>query len=179
MNVDRLNHWLTLGANFGVIFGLVLVAFQFQQNTDAIRLQARLSASGSIQSAELSVAGDTLAEAWAKSILTPSELTPGEVVQVWSYLVAGMTGVHQNWVAYDAGYTTARDLEATMQAATTYLNYPYGLVYWNAVKNYQYDSEFVALVDEALTDLGPNSTQISLLKLLDAKNNLSDAQHVD
>jgi hypothetical protein len=84
MNVDRLNQWLTLGANFGVVFGLVLVAFQFQQNTDAIRLQARIGASASIQNAELSIAGDTLAEAWTKSILTPSELTPSEIVQVWS-----------------------------------------------------------------------------------------------
>ena len=112
MNTDSLNRWLTLGSNIGVILGLVLVAFQFQQNTDAIRLQARLGAHGAIQSAELSVAGDTLAEAFAKSILTPSELTPGEVAQVWSYLIAGMTGVYQNWIAHDVGYTTKRDMES-------------------------------------------------------------------
>jgi hypothetical protein len=179
MDVDRLNRWLTLSANFGVVIGLVLVAFQFQQNTDAIRLQARLGASGSVQNAELSVAGDTLAEAWAKSILTPSELTPSEIVQVWSYLTAGMTGVHQNWLAHDAGYTTTRDLEQMARPATTYLNYPFGLVYWNATKNFQYDPDFVAIVDGALANLEPNSTQISFLSLLDAKNELSDARHID
>jgi hypothetical protein len=179
MNVDRLNQWLTLGANFGVVIGLVLVAFQFQQNTDAVRLQARLGASASIQNAELSLAGDTLAEAYTKSILTPSELTPSEVTQVWGYLTSGLTGAYQNWVAYDAGYTTKRDMENVALAASMYLNYPFGLVYWNVMKNDQYDPEFVALVDGALTDAGPNSTQFSFLSLLDAKNELSDTQHVD
>jgi hypothetical protein len=179
MNVDRLNQWLTLGANFGVVIGLVLVAFQFQQNTDAVRLQARLGASGSIQNAELSHAGDTLAEAFTKSILTPSELTPSEVTQVWSYLTSGLSGVYQNWVAYDAGYTTSSDMENMALAATMYLNYPFGLVFWNSMKNSQYDPRFVALVDSALTDQVPNSTQISFLRLLEAKNELSDALHVD
>jgi hypothetical protein len=90
-----------------------------------------------------------------------------------------MTGVYQNWVAHDAGFTTKRDRENLSLPATSYLNYPFGLVYWNAVKNYQYDPEFVELVDGALTDLVPNSTQISFLSLLDAKNELSDARHVD
>jgi hypothetical protein len=160
MNVDRLNQWLTLGANFGVVIGLVLVAFQFQQNTDAVRLQARLGASGSIQNAELSHAGD-------------------KVTQVWSYLTSGLSGVYQNWVAYDAGYTTSSDMENMALAATMYLNYPFGLVFWNSMKNSQYDPRFVALVDSALTDQVPNSTQISFLRLLEAKNELSDALHVD
>jgi hypothetical protein len=179
MNTDRLNHWLTLGANIGVMLGLVLVAFQFQQNTDAVRLQARLGASGSIQNAELSVAGDTLAEAWAKSALTPSKLSPSEIAQVWAYLSAGLTGVYQNWVAHDAGFTTTRDMESVVRAATGYLNYPFGLMYWNAVKHHFYDPEFVAIVDGALADLEPNSTLISFLSLIDASSELSDAPNID
>jgi len=38
--VDRLNRWLTLSANFGVIAGIVFLGFEIQQNSDAINAQA-------------------------------------------------------------------------------------------------------------------------------------------
>jgi hypothetical protein len=38
--MDRLNSWLTLLANVGVVVGLVLVVVEVRQNTDIARLQA-------------------------------------------------------------------------------------------------------------------------------------------
>jgi hypothetical protein len=37
MELDKLNRWLTLAANIGVIAGIVFVAFEVQLNTSAIR----------------------------------------------------------------------------------------------------------------------------------------------
>ena len=39
MNTDKLNKWLSLGANIGVLFGLILVAFELQQNSELMRVQ--------------------------------------------------------------------------------------------------------------------------------------------
>lgn len=41
MDSDRLNKWLTLAANIGVIAGIVFLAIEIRQNSDAVRAQTR------------------------------------------------------------------------------------------------------------------------------------------
>ena len=41
MDSDRLNRWLTLGANIGVLIGLILLLFELDQNLDIVRAQTR------------------------------------------------------------------------------------------------------------------------------------------
>jgi hypothetical protein len=41
MDTNRLNRWLTLGANFGVLFGIILLIVELDQNRDMIRAQTR------------------------------------------------------------------------------------------------------------------------------------------
>ena len=39
MNNKRLNRWLSLGANFGVLVGLILLVYEVRQNSDLMRAQ--------------------------------------------------------------------------------------------------------------------------------------------
>jgi hypothetical protein len=39
MNNDRLNRWLSVGANFGVLIGLILLVYEVRQNSDLMRAQ--------------------------------------------------------------------------------------------------------------------------------------------
>jgi len=41
LDTDRLNRWLTLGANFGVFLGVILLIFELNLNRDMIRAQTR------------------------------------------------------------------------------------------------------------------------------------------
>ena len=41
MDSDRLNRWLTLGANVGVLIGIVFLAFELQQNNENLAAQQR------------------------------------------------------------------------------------------------------------------------------------------
>ena len=41
MEPDKVNRWLTLGANFGVLIGIILLVVELDQNRDMIRAQAR------------------------------------------------------------------------------------------------------------------------------------------
>ena len=52
--LERLNQWLTLTANFGVIAGIVFLAFEIQQNSEAIKAQTYQSRTEGAQ--ELSAA---------------------------------------------------------------------------------------------------------------------------
>ncbi|MGB5344569.1 MAG: hypothetical protein WBN23_00240 [Woeseia sp.] len=41
MNADKMNRWLTLGANFGVLVGLLLLVLELNQNREMMRAQTR------------------------------------------------------------------------------------------------------------------------------------------
>jgi hypothetical protein len=40
MNVEKLNHWLMLAANIGVIGGIVFLAYEIRQNTSQMRTES-------------------------------------------------------------------------------------------------------------------------------------------
>ena len=44
MNSDRVNRWLTLGANLGVLVGILLLVLELDQNRDMMRSQIRYQA---------------------------------------------------------------------------------------------------------------------------------------
>ena len=43
MNLEKLNQWLTLTANVGVLVGIIFLAIEIQQNTNAIQYEVTLT----------------------------------------------------------------------------------------------------------------------------------------
>ncbi len=69
MKFESLNRWLTLGANVGVVVGIVFLIVEVNQNTVATRITARDSATqGHIDYMALAVDPTVLAEAMAKAV---------------------------------------------------------------------------------------------------------------
>jgi len=58
MNSDRLNHWMTLGANIGVLAGIIFLILELQQNTVATRLEAASNFQNTFSEIELFIAGN-------------------------------------------------------------------------------------------------------------------------
>ncbi len=71
MDSDRLNRWLTLGANLGVLVGIIFLAAEIRQNSDLARLQFAEDRQTTWQQGELVVFGDSIATVWEKSVLNP------------------------------------------------------------------------------------------------------------
>jgi len=88
--VDRLNRWLTLGANLGVLLGLVLLAVEVRQNAALTRAAMDLQKNDLLVQVELSIGKREMAEVWVKAIRTPESLTDAEARMVESHLVSQM-----------------------------------------------------------------------------------------
>ncbi len=43
MNLDKINDWLTLAANIGVLAGILLVAYEIRQNQELLELDYKLT----------------------------------------------------------------------------------------------------------------------------------------
>ena len=58
MDSERLNRWMTLGANIGVLAGIIFLAFELQQNTVATQLEAASNFQNSFNEIELLIASN-------------------------------------------------------------------------------------------------------------------------
>ena len=88
--IDRLNRWLTLAANLGVIVGLLILIVEVRQNANLTRAQMESGRNDLLAQIELSLASPEISAAWVKSIRSPETLTDVEVRMVESHLVAVM-----------------------------------------------------------------------------------------
>ena len=93
MDTDRLNRWLTLGANVAVLAGIVILAAEISQNTDMMRTQINQSrAEASMSEAQAMYNSDYLPELLVK-LRQGNAITPVERERYISFL----RGVHRNW----------------------------------------------------------------------------------
>lgn len=88
--LDRLNRWLTLGANLGVLLGLVVLVVEVRQNAALTRAAMDLQKNDLLVQVELSIGKREMAEVWVKAIRTPEDLTDAEARMVESHLVSQM-----------------------------------------------------------------------------------------
>ncbi len=89
MDSDRLNRWLTLGANVGVLIGIILLIIELDQNRDMMRAQIRNELARGIQELiGFAVANQDLADLIVRAN-TGESLSPAESSRVgtWDQLV--------------------------------------------------------------------------------------------
>jgi hypothetical protein len=78
MDSDRLNRWLTLGANLGVLVGIILLIVELDQNREMMKAQTRNELSMGLVGIQRGISennqlADVIARAVANEPLTPSE----------------------------------------------------------------------------------------------------------
>lgn len=88
--LDKINKWVALGANVGVLLGLLLVFFEMRQNADLTRIGMEQRKNDLLAQIELSLSRPEMAEVWIKSVRTPEMLTDAEIRMVESHLVSVM-----------------------------------------------------------------------------------------
>jgi len=88
MEPDKVNRWLTLGANVGVLIGIILLVVELDQNREMTRAQTRNDISQQLSSRLLSVATNSQMASVMRRARDGDELTTDEEYQVYLYQVA-------------------------------------------------------------------------------------------
>ena len=85
MRADSVNRWLTLGANFGVLIGIILLLVELDQNRDMMRAQTRSEiARGLVDLLSVPAGNIQLADSIARAN-RGEELTPAEVQMLYAF----------------------------------------------------------------------------------------------
>lgn len=113
MKTDRLNAWLSLGANFGVLIGLIILVVELDQNNDAIRAQIHQARSDNFESFMIGLA-DTehllpaltkfRAAGGTRDLSSLQTLDPDELARVRNYHRGRLMGYDNLYFQYVNGY---------------------------------------------------------------------------
>ncbi|MGB5629204.1 MAG: hypothetical protein WBM57_07540 [Woeseiaceae bacterium] len=134
MDTSKLNNWLQVTANIGIVLGLLLVGVQLKQNSDLTRIQILYDESRRQVDLELQVVGERGAEVWAKSIREPENLALDEIrimeALLWSFLET-QRGTHRLALM---GLIEDEDWRKRVNAEVEfYLGNPYALAWWQNI----------------------------------------------
>jgi hypothetical protein len=101
MESDRFNRWLTLGANVGVIVGLVLVAYEINQSGTSLELAASSDGVDNFtQAMEVLVQNEELARLIYKAETSFEELDEFDRWRVSKYLDGFVSMSQQDYLVY-------------------------------------------------------------------------------
>jgi hypothetical protein len=111
MQTESLNRWLSLGANIGVILGLVMVAFQIRQDVELTKVQLFSDATSSRKEWNQAMLGSDPMTVVMKSIESPSNLTLAELHVMDAYLVGAVNELRRLEMLEAAGLNVNVEVE--------------------------------------------------------------------
>jgi hypothetical protein len=165
MNLEKLSHWIGILANFGVVLGFVLIAFQLQQNSQALRIQAEAISSSAIIGAESSFMGEDIAIAYAIAVKNPKQLSDAQILQVWGYLSTSLVSGQTTYLAYKRGDVSEADWSLAKSATAQLIDWPFGRLWWSTASNW-YPEEMVSEIDVALSELRVSDSVVKQLEIM-------------
>ena len=169
MDTDKVNRWLTLSANVGVIAGLILVAVQINQYTLITKAQIINDYYLADMELELAMMGDNPAGSWIKAIYTPNDLTNEDAAVVDRYFNYGLVQIQRLEKMHELGLAED-DWEDRFDYLRWHLGNEVGRRWWAYLKE-GYPEDFAQSVDKVLITSGDTHNQ----DLLDSMLRQSDA----
>lgn len=154
-----MSRWLTLGANVGVLIGLILLIIELNQNTLLARLQLEDSRRSAFLQGEFAIYGDRVSHVWAKSILNPADLSASDIRVLDAYLV---NTINRSASVYDLEAAGLLESGSTMDHLRSNLAFDFGNHYaqrWWKYERELWTGEFGKMVDAVIGKLDPTSNK--------------------
>jgi hypothetical protein len=114
--VDKLNQWLALVANVGVIAGLVFVAIEVRTNTDANRLAIYQNYSQNWFQAHAQIADSADLAQIVENAMNGEDLSPVEHRRFQGYVFMRVTNSNNMLRAYDRGLIDEAEMRDALRA---------------------------------------------------------------
>ena len=151
MDSDRINRWLTLGANVGVLIGIVLLIVELDQNHEAVQAQTRSTVSQGIVDYMSLVAGNSELASLRRRIDLGEEATEEEQYRyglITRALVRYWENVHYQ---YRQGLYDDAEFAAHREAIRGYFAYSKAMVEFWCANKHGMSREFAQEIDGLLT----------------------------
>ena len=118
MELDKLNRWLALAANIGVIAGIIFLAFEIRVNTRSTQA-ASIQAASALDQEHLLLIGSNpeLAKHWEAYFRAPESLSDDQKLQGHYIIAAVMRRLNNIYLQYQMGALSAASWESRPPAS--------------------------------------------------------------
>jgi len=116
MQSSKINEWLSLIANVGVVIGIFALIAELNHASDLAEVEAYQTRTRDIQELQLQLAlSDSLANVLEKNNAKGAdELTPGEFVRVRAWYGAILRGMQGQYYQYQHGFLERESVDRTL-----------------------------------------------------------------
>ena len=111
MVTTKLNSWLGFVANMGVVLGLVLVAYQINQEAELTKIQLFSEATSSRKEFNQAMMGSDPMAVVAKSVERPHDLTLAELLIMDMYFISALNELRRLEQLKEAGLAVDAEVE--------------------------------------------------------------------
>ena len=153
MSAEKVNRWLSLGANFGVVIGLVLLIIEIGQTTEMMQAQINQSRTDTAISEQQAVFNSDYIPALVAKRDKGEPFSEQEMIRYRTYFRSGNRNQDNNLWQYNQGFLGENIPRSIRGFARTVIGgSEIGITTWDSQK-YSYTDEYVAFVEEAIADL--------------------------
>jgi hypothetical protein len=145
MNLEKLNHWLTLLANIGVLAGIVFLAIEINQNTNIMKAQTRGSVTDSILTL-LQMERNPIVVSGYKKIQAGQDLTFEESYFLENQANATIRQWENSYYQYQSGLFDEAEYSAITVVIKNMMQEPHMTDHW-AVRKTTYSKPFRDHID--------------------------------
>ncbi len=153
MNTLKLNAWLSLGANIGVVIGLMILVVEISQNTEMMRAQINQSRTDTALSEQQAVYTSDHVPAMLAKIDRGEQLSDEDLIRYERFFRAFNRNQDNYLWQYNEGYlgeNVPRSIRGPVRVVIA--GHELGMATWE-VQKYSYTAEYVAFVEDAIADL--------------------------
>ena len=155
MNSEKVSRWLGVGANFGVLFGLILLWTEISQNKQMTRVELGAEQVSFAQQNWLEATTDTLSEALSVAIYEPEKLTKRQLVALDHYMRSSMaSGLRVAYLVRMGVFDLDMDI-AVWNAVRQTMGNQFAHS-WYVANRAAIPSEVSTVIDRHFSDLSPN-----------------------
>lgn len=160
---------LQLLGNVGVIVGILLLAYELNQNREFARIQFSTSNNAAFQEFERAMLNPELASVWAIAATDSASLTASEIRMLDAFLIGVLNYWRDVWQLEQAGLIEpGNTMERLQNEVPFYLGNAFGLVWWSDLKSSHTGAdeiEFDTMVDEVIVGVDPFTNEKWILRL--------------
>ena len=145
MNAEKLNRWLTLLANIGVVIGLALLIYEVRQSQNLAETEAAVRRLDQMQVAQVEMATSEFLSAIRVKALSEGveSLTPTELYKLRQWENSVRLRMRSQYIEYVRGYLDQDTANGIVEAAVNWLPY------WEELGYELGDREFDQAIKEA------------------------------
>jgi len=138
-----------LGA-LAVVGGLLLVAYQINQNTVLTRAQLNSDAAGRFQDMYASLQSENFALVWAKSLKEPTQLSLAEMKELDGHYQRLVDQLLMDRFFFELGIFKVEPREFIADWVPAYFSSRFAKSWWKVNRELYDDSEFVEMMDQEI-----------------------------